>query len=580
MLRKLDRLMSRISKMRGKLFSKLFKSKYFIHLLIILLICVGLIRISSTYEVFWQTYDEPYYIARGMEWLDREHYSKKKDYLHNEATPLPGIMTALGPYYKGLRATGLTERHKEGNNILHSDGNYEMNLTLARIGILPFFIIATLIVSLWAKWLFGEFSALFSVFFFTTLPAVLAHSGLATSDMAAGATLATALFTLCLWLEEPTLPRTYLLGIFVGLSCLAKYSNLAYLSVSGTLIVALYWLGEIKSKNKNICIKRWIGRSGIILLICSLIIWAGYRFSVSFLTSPDTRPHLSIDRIFGTDGFLHEIAYLIVEGFPIPAPDFFSGLRDIAQHNSEGHWAYLLGEAYMHGRWYFFPIAITVKTTLPFLVLSILGIFLSLRQFIKQQGEIKLLVPTVGALGILIVAMLSSLNLGIRHVLSMFPLLAVLAGYGALILWRLNQPKFLGSVLLIGLVVWQIISSATAQPNYLAYYNELAGKNPDEIVMDTTDWGQDLKSLAKALENRKINNFSLSYAGSADLERLGLPPHTKLIPYQKTTGWVAISLLNMKFGTWEPPYDQFSWLEKYEPVEVIGKTIRLYYIPK
>jgi 4-amino-4-deoxy-L-arabinose transferase-like glycosyltransferase len=545
-------------------------------LAIVLLIVVGLLRISSTYSALWQTWDEPAHIARGMEWIDKGEYT----YSH-EHPPLSPIMVALGPYFAGARSTGQKWRYDEGNNLLHYENAYERNLTLARLGVLPFFVIATLIVWIWTKSYFGRVAALLSVILFSTLPPVLAHSGVATTDMAITAMFVAALFSFYLWLESPTLLRSAMLGITIGLACLAKYSVLVFLPASASLLAIVHYSRKINAEEKSLFrIRRWLAASGMAVLLCLLVIWAGYRFSSAALTGIDKRPHTSIDRIVGAEGLLHDTAYLIAENVPLPAPEFFSGIRDVATHNKYGHVAYLLGEAYTEGRWYFFPIELSVRTPVPFLILTAIGLLAVSRHVMVRRRDMHFLAPGAAALGVLAVCMLSNLNLGIRHILPMFPLLAVVAGYGAIMLWKFRRSQRFGPALLTILLIWQITSSFAAHPDYLAYYNELAGVHPEDIVLGTTDWGQDVKRLAAALKNRKIEELSICYYGSADLDRLGLPPRKDLVPYQRTTGWIASSLLCSKMGAFSPPYDQFSWLDAHEPVETAGKTIRLYYIPE
>ncbi|NJN00002.1 MAG: hypothetical protein HC800_25245 [Phormidesmis sp. RL_2_1] len=101
--------------------------------LIALIIAVGCLRIVSTYSIFWQTWDEPFHIAAGMEWLDQGKYTYETFH-----PPLSRIMIALGPYLSGLGSVASNSPWQEGQAILHSGGNYERNLTLARLGILPF----------------------------------------------------------------------------------------------------------------------------------------------------------------------------------------------------------------------------------------------------------------------------------------------------------------------------------------------------------------------------------------------------------------------------------------------------------
>jgi hypothetical protein len=40
----------------------------------------------------------------------------------------------------------------------------------------------------------------------------------------------------------------------------------------------------------------------------------------------------------------------------------------------------------------------------------------------------------------------------------------------------------------------------------------------------------------------------------------------------------VISATQFAFGTSAPPFDGYRWLQAFEPVAIIGKTVRLYYI--
>ena len=62
----------------------------------ILLIIIGIARISVTYPIFNQTYDEPAHIAAGMEYLD--HGTFRYETQH---PPLARIMTAIAPISPG-----------------------------------------------------------------------------------------------------------------------------------------------------------------------------------------------------------------------------------------------------------------------------------------------------------------------------------------------------------------------------------------------------------------------------------------------------------------------------------------------
>src|SRR6185436_19403568 len=102
--------------------------------------------------------------------------------------------------------------------------------------------------------------------------------------------------------------------------------------------------------------------------------------------------------------------------------------------------------------------------------------------------------------------------IGVRHVLPMFPLLAVVAGLGFSKLWLSSaRLRYAGPVLCVALLSWLGISSVRAHPDYIAYFNECCAKNPERWLIDSDlDWGQDLDRLAAALRRRGVSEVNLA----------------------------------------------------------------------
>ena len=57
----------------------------------------------------------------------------------------------------------------------------------------------------------------------------------------------------------------------------------------------------------------------------------------------------------------------------VPAPAFIAGVETFFLHGSTGHPTFLLGTPSNRGWWYYFPVALAVKTPIPLLLLSIVG---------------------------------------------------------------------------------------------------------------------------------------------------------------------------------------------------------------
>src|SRR5271157_2190015 len=208
-----------------------------------LLAGIGVARIVSTYHVFSQTTDEPAHVATGMEWLERGTYTFEP--LH---PPLARVAVAIGPYLSGLRLNDNQGLWIEGNELLLARGRYLHNLALARLGVLPFFLLATFLVWYWAHVRYGDGPALVATFLFTTSPVVLAHAGLATTDMPLTATFTGALLAYINFLEKPTYLRSAILGVAASLAILSKFSALVFLPACGFTLLLTRWLMNRRPK--------------------------------------------------------------------------------------------------------------------------------------------------------------------------------------------------------------------------------------------------------------------------------------------------------------------------------------------
>jgi hypothetical protein len=554
-------------------------------LLACLLVGVGVGRIVLTYRHFFQTSDEPCHVASGMAWLDGD----PSDLDH---PPLARVLIALGPYADGLRISDLkglpavtsTDRCVQGNAILRLRHTYLRNLTLARMGILPFYVAACWLVWAWTRRLFGAGAALAAVFLFSGLPPVLAHSGLATTDMAFATTFFGALYAFHLWLENSSRRRAIVLGLAIGSCALSKFSAFLFLpACAGALLLAR---ALVRSRTQRDRPRRSVVLRQVVLagLMASLAIWAGYRFGASRLVKPEARPHARAARYVGGEKFLErhsalQNAFFTAAEMPVPAADLVRGLSRIRSYNARGRLEYFLGEFRTDGWWYFFPVLLGVKTPLAFLLLVGVGAVLLRRS--PQRGSWEAWAPLICVCAILIVCLPSRLNLGLRHVLAVYPFLAMLAGYA---LSRLSNAGRGLRIAAAALALWFVVASVRAHPDYLADFNELAGGRPDRIAIDSDlDWGQDLWRLRDKLRELGVSDVALAYYWTDQLEGSGLPNVRTLVPYEPTTGWIAISEFTLRTQgellrrELQRATGAYGWLEAY-PYTRIGKSIRLYSI--
>jgi hypothetical protein len=182
--------------------------------------------------------------------------------------------------------------------------------------------------------------------------------------------------------------------------------------------------------------------------------------------------------------------------------------------------------------------------------------------------------------------------------LPLFPLIAALAGNGAVTLWQAARRRLVARGAVAAAAVWTLAIPFAAGPDYLPWFNALAGRHPDKVLIDSDlDWGQDLLRLERELAARHVDHVSIAYFGASEICRHALPPMTWLRPREPTHGWVAISETfrhgidgtfyrngdpcdrSQFVGTFMPDTKQYAWLDAYQPVARVGASILLYQIP-
>jgi hypothetical protein len=240
----------------------------------------------------------------------------------------------------------------------------------------------------------------------------------------------------------------------------------------------------------------------------------------------------------------------------VPAPEFFDGIRNAIHHNSTGHTAYLLGQVSKTGWWYFFPVALAVKTPIAFLLLLAWGAYLCW----QNRRKVAYLLPLAFSMGILLPAMTSHVNIGVRHILPIY--IGFSCGAGAFACQPHRKPA---AIVLALLLLWLALAGALHHPDYLSYFNELVGGQPEKVLVDSDlDWRQDAKRLAQRLDVWP-----------------GLLHPQVIDPLAPVEGWTAVSPTLAKTTQYGMDYrfpNLQPWFEYIQPVERVGSLLP-YYVP-
>ena len=543
---------------------------------------LALIRIVAGDFANSQAYDEPAHVAPGVEWMERGTYLI--DALH---PPLARIAIGLPLYVVGVRFSQIPPKANAtpeslfaiGNDLLAGDGHYLRNLVVARCGMLPFFLAGIVLIFWWARKEWGPLAAVLAAVIFTTLPVILTFAGLAYTDLPAAITQLGIILAFAVWLDRGSAGTTVTLGLVACLACLSKFTTLLFFPAAACGILFLWLIAGRRGSQFSGDVLRWAGHALVATMICALVVWAGYRFSYRPVIEGLELSRQSLPTFQHLPVPARQLARAVVaRDLRVPAPELAMGIAESNVKTQAPSPTYVLGSVHPTGTWYFFPLGLFFKNPIPFVALALVGVFASSRAGPTWTAR----VPAVAATFVLIASMFVRYDAGQRHVLVLYPLLAILAGIGGAYLWE-SRKKWQRTLLLV-LLVWLGNESARAGLGPMGYFNEFALPDPSRILVSgcDLDCGQDAYRLANQLRERHVASVHLALWTSVDLRQIGLPRYDLLEAGKPVTGWVAIGMRSLRLGDVgheSHSVDAFSWLEAYKPVAYAGTTIRIYCIP-
>ncbi len=498
------------------------------------------------------------------------------------------VFLELGP---GRWDLGLDENghftYFAGRGYMYRSGLHpDAVLLLARYPFVLLFVLLAAVLYRWAREVHGPRPALLSLALYVLSPTVLAHAGIAGNDFLLAATYVFTLFALWEATRRGGWGRWLLVGLLWGATMLTKATGMVLWGVIPLLVLWAWWQARQGAWPRRFSLGKGLGALALAGLTCVVTVMAGYGFHAIPALTPATRPHRLIDLLTRwLDPETRMRVYALVER-PIPGYRYITMLKRQFAHVTQGHEAYLLGEHYYGGRWYFFPVAMSIKTPLGALGLWGWGLARALRWAARGVREAPWLVWWgLPVLTILIPAMLGSANMGVRLVLPIYPFLFLLAGTvvaqrppsssarpPSSIVHRLNRALPWLLVLLTAL-------SVLAQgPRYMAYINEAWGGPAQgwRYVGDSNfDWGQSLKELKAFLDERGWGDeeIYLAYFGGELPEARGI--RYRRPPCHPVAGIVAVSVTYLQ-GLYLDDPQCYAWLRAREPLARVGHTIWVY----
>jgi len=426
----------------------------------------------------------------------------------------------------------------------------------ARARMVGFGLLLGTVIAWWAWRLAGRVAAVIALAAFCLDPNFLGHAPLIKNDVPL--VLALVLFMAALWLlgERVTLWRVLLVGLGMGVSFMVKFSGVLAIPVLAAALIARSLIPRPWPAGPFVAstVARRLALSAGIFPACLLLLWSfiwgcyGFRF----LPSPDSSAQFTFEN---TLQYFARHAALAQSPDPWHVPpaeinDYvrhwrpplgvklietgnnlhllpqtcLTGLLRIAAA-SRARVTFLCGKSSVTGWWYYFPLAMVFKTPLA----TLLGLAAAGAALIARLGRhpaldpwpiiVIVLMPAI----YLLAAMSSNLELGIRHVLPVYPFLFMFLGVTAAGVWNSSKrrARLIVSLLIVGLAAETVL----ACPNYIAFFNVACGGSRGGLRLlgqSNLDWGQDLPALAAWQADHPDRQLYLLYWGSADPRYYGI----------------------------------------------------------
>lgn len=171
--------------------------------------------------------------------------------------------------------------------------------------------------------------------------------------------------------------------------------------------------------------------------------------------------------------------------------------------------------------------------------------------------------------------MTSKIDIGIRHILPVLPLLFIFISRLA------ETTNFFLKPVVAGLVILHVAFGALAFPHFIAYFNQIAGGPKggiNHLIDSNLDWNQNMKRFGHWAEAQGINHV-YTYCWNLDaFKYYGV--QAEFLPASSSQGGpttpvndvvvICAHQLKIKYD-----YD-FSWVEKYAPDEIVSQTMYIW----
>jgi hypothetical protein len=539
-----------------------------------------------------QTIDEAAHITAGYSYITTRDFRLNPEHppLLKEISALP-LLTLNVKNVKSIQTWATGDEWKTGKDFVYkSPSSPRQIIFVARLAnILVATTLGLLIFSL-ATWFTKSKSyGLLALSLFSFDPNVIAHSHYVTTDIASALGFLLMLASLFYYCNRPNLNRLAIVGVALGVSLAFKFSNIVgLLFVPCLLALSIFVFQKSKSSFWHKFFK-FIKYLALVLFIATALLWLFYGFEV---IRPSSSTAMSGNAAHTSAVFNH------ISNLYVPLYSYLRGLGRVLIHAESGtghRAAYLLGNYYPNGVWYYFFVALIIKTPLVTLFLAFCSLLIGLSSLIKSfRKKLRLSKQTwyILTLVVFIVVYLlfsanTSINIGWRHILPIYPPIFILI---AIAIKRFAKKFHISDckmfILAIVSLACLLASLGSQWPYNLSYSNEVVPvvnreSNWPRLTDSNLDWGQDEYRLISYVNDNPPENFKYQLFSNANFDRIGFPKNltlgTKDFDPQKCRLISGDKLvLSMQIIYNDNNETTFDCMRGHKPDKVIGSSILIF----
>lgn len=500
---------------------------------------IGIFMLISVTSVINKsdTTDEKFHLVRGIMLLETgdPRINQHHPYLFNVIPAIPTLFnkdleipSTKSQLWENADKDGLSFELVRING-----GNTQFSknvLFIPRVVMVLFASIMLYLSYIYTAKLFNWRTAMIFLILLSLSPSFIAHARLVTTDVPSALTTYLALLAFYDYFKNHKKKRLNVkwliyLSVLSTVALMTKYSALFALTPVMILLMIHTYLNHRKNYDKKQAllsrVKEFLSLS-IKSLKPALIVFAVIFTIMTMAYGFQFRPLLDMSyenerKVFANlDGFnkiretsewLGDSLEYIYTTIPMPFPQYINGFyENVFKHNMFGRRSFLLGEFSNDGWWYYFPVAYLLKESLTVLICLVLSLVLYVRSIFKDRAKLKFenLAFIMPVLFIIAISLNSTVNLGVRHLLTLFPIIYLFIGTTLAeinlsnLIDKIGIPKDLAKIankvaMPFAILIFMIIPNVRIFPHYLTYFNMIVDHpgNGYKYLRDSNfDWYQ------------------------------------------------------------------------------------------